>query len=316
MSTLDGLLDGRDVSVAAFAVCELHGEVGIELIEPEHACLHYVLAGSGTAWQDDGTPLALRAHFVLVVPAGVRLAVGAGSVRPRRYPQPKCAALPGDWDHMRIGDGSRRFVLACSKVNATARGAPGLFDYLHRPLVENFAGDAALPIAFSAFLAEMAAPQDGTKAMAEVLMKQCLILLLRSQFKRAGNNVPWLAALESGRIGHAVSVMFERPEAPLALAQLAEISGMSRAAFAVRFKQTFGRPAMDYSREIRLCKAAEAAGDVRLADQVGGAPCRLYQPQLFLTDLHRLHRGRSRRVPRHAAGSAGIYRTWSRRRHH
>ena len=257
MSTLDGLLDGLDVSVAAYAVCELRGEAGILLDAPKRSCVHYVLAGSGAAWREDGTRLALPAHSVLVVPAGIRLALGTGRVRPRQYPPPDCASLPGDWDRMRVGAGPIQLVLACGTVHATARGAAGLFDHLHQPLVEQFAGDAALQHAFSAFLAEMAAPRDGTKAMAEVLMKQCLILLLRRQFERSGNNIPWLVALESGRIGRAVSVMFERPEAPLTLAQLADIAGMSRAAFAVRIKQTVGRSAMDYLREIRLCKAAK-----------------------------------------------------------
>ena len=88
-------------------------------------------------------------------------------------------------------------------------------------------------------------------------MRQCLILLLRRQYERAAEQIPWLAALESGRLGRAVTAIFDRPDAPYTVQQLADIAGMSRAAFAGHFKDTFGRSPIDYLREVRLCRAAK-----------------------------------------------------------
>jgi transcriptional regulator GlxA family with amidase domain len=50
--------------------------------------------------------------------------------------------------------------------------------------------------------------------------------------------------------------MMDRPSAPFTLEGLAEIAGMSRAAFAERFKQAFERTPMEFLRDVRLRLAA------------------------------------------------------------
>ena len=48
----------------------------------------------------------------------------------------------------------------------------------------------------SCFFAPLPDPKPGTKVLAEMLMKQCLIALLRRQSERSGEcYVPWLAGL-------------------------------------------------------------------------------------------------------------------------
>ena len=71
-----------------------------------------------------------------------------------------------------------------------------LFDYLREPLVEDVSADESFRAPFHQMLAELSDPQPGTKVLAEMLMKQCLIALLRGQSTKSGDcEVPWLAAL-------------------------------------------------------------------------------------------------------------------------
>jgi transcriptional regulator GlxA family with amidase domain len=106
-------------------------------------------------------------------------------------------------------------------------------------------------------LAELAWPKPGTPVLASILMKQCLILLLRRYWQDDRNQMPWLAVLKQPQLGKAVASMVAEPQQRFTLQMLADLSGMSRSAFAEHFKKTFDRPAMDYLKEVRLRRAAE-----------------------------------------------------------
>jgi transcriptional regulator GlxA family with amidase domain len=149
-----------------------------------------------------------------------------------------------------------------------------LFQYLRSPLVENVAREAAFKDAFQLLLTELAFPKAGTPVLAATLMKQCLIVLLRRYVTDGVCRAPWLAALEHPQLGHALAAMVEHPGRSFTLEQLAELAGMSRAAFANHFKNAFGRPPMDILREVRLRRAAHLLARTDLpvklvASQVG-----------------------------------------------
>jgi transcriptional regulator GlxA family with amidase domain len=108
-----------------------------------------------------------------------------------------------------------------------------------------------------------------------MLMKQCLIALLRGHSETTGECfVPWLAALGDRSLGRALATMLDTPEANHTLESLGDIAGMSRGAFAERFKAAFGRTAIDCLKEIRLRRAADLLTSTDLpvktiASQVG-----------------------------------------------
>ncbi len=77
--------------------------------------------------------------------------------------------------------GAPRLTLACGTVRATHLGTSGVFDHLRAPLFESVADDSSFRDPFMRLLDELAAPGLGTKALAEALMKQCLISPLRRQ---------------------------------------------------------------------------------------------------------------------------------------
>ncbi len=256
MSSLDRLIEGLDVAVEAFAVCDVRRDGNAVLEEHVKTAVHYVLSGSGMAWHMTGQSFVLEPHTVIVAPPGSCLIVTCGQRPSMCFTQPDCVTLPGGWERMTIGDGAAGLTLACGTIQATHLGTTGVFDHMRAPLFESVADDTSFREPFARLLSELGAPGPGTKALAEALMKQCLISLLRRQ-GAAGDDAPWLATLGKPALERAISAMLDSPEAPHTLQSLADTAGMSRAAFAEQFKQSFGRTAMDFLKEIRLRRAGQ-----------------------------------------------------------
>ncbi len=254
---LDQLLGGLDISVNAFAICEVRREASLVLQDEDSVSVHYVLDGRGYARPMGGPAFDLEPHTVIIAPPGGCLVVSCGEDREMTLPAPRCRALPGGWDWATVGSGGPGLLLACGGVQATHQQTVGLFDYLREPLVESVAEEPAFREPFHRLLGELAAPQAGTKFLAQALMRECLIVLLRRHCESGEMRAPWLAALEHPLLGKAVNAIIERPETHFTLQDLAEMAGMSRAAFAERFRATFGRTAMDFVKEVRLRRAAE-----------------------------------------------------------
>ena len=244
------------MDVEAFAVCDVRSDGNIVLEEHAKTSVHYVLAGSGTAWHMTGQSSVLAPHTVVIAPPGSCLIVTCGQQPTMRFTQPDCVTLPGGWQRMTIGDGGAGLTLACGTIRATHLGTTGIFDHLRVPLFESVADDMTFREPFARLLDELAAPGPGTRALAESLMKQCLISLLRRQ-GTAGDEAPWLSALGKPALERAISAMLDTPEAPHTLQSLAETASMSRTAFAQQFKQSFDRTAMDFLKEIRLRRARQ-----------------------------------------------------------
>ena len=256
MLLLDRLLDGLDVGVSPFAICDVREGSSLVLQDNEGASLHYVLSGYGLARTMAGRTIELAPHTVMIAPPSSCLVVTCSVDRTLTMPQPKCVPLPGGWQRAVVGDGPAGITLACGAVKAIHHQTTGLFDYLSVPLVETMAEEPAFRDPFKRLLDELSQPKPGTRMLAQILMKECLIALLRRHCRSGECSVPWLMALDHPRLGRAISAMLENPERPFTLQSLAEIAGMSRAAFAERFKEAFGRTAMDLLKEIRLRRAA------------------------------------------------------------
>ena len=256
MVDLNRLLDGLDIKVEPFAICEVRAGAGLVLENAKSAHIHYVMDGSGIARSPRGPDLNLTPHTVVVIPAGVRATILCHGSSEVTFPEPRCRPIPGGWDWIEVGEGDAVMVVASANLTATHHEVRSLFEYLPSPLVENVAGEAAFTDAFQLLLTELAFPKAGTPVLAATLMKQCLIVLMRRYAEDGVCRAPWLAALEHPQLGQSLAAMVERPGDPFTLEQLAALAGMSRAAFANHFKKVFGRPPMDVLREVRLRRAA------------------------------------------------------------
>jgi len=257
MLTFDQLCRGLEVEISAFAICEVRQDAAFELLEDKDCAIHYVLAGEGVVWPATGEATALAPHTMMIVPPGSGVTISCGPNRQFSLAEPKCEPLDGEWDLLTVGDGSPGLTLACGYVHARYMQVVALFDYLREPLIESVAEDRGFREPFHNLLAELADPKPGTRVLAEMLMKQCMIALLRGQSETGGECfVPWLAALGDRSLGRALAAMLDAPEGNHTLESLGDIAGMSRGTFAERFKEAFGRTAIDCLREIRLRRAA------------------------------------------------------------
>lgn len=95
----------------------------------------------------------------------------------------------------------------------------------------------------------------GHRVLADRLFEVVLIQLLRwllDHPAQAKINSGLLMGLSSPQLAKALTAMHESPGKPWTVEQLAQASGMSRTAFAVKFKQLVGQPPADYVANWRL----------------------------------------------------------------
>ena len=241
MVQLNQLLDGLDIEIQPFAVCEIRPGAGLAVSNPDSAHIHYVMDGAGVVRSEPGDERRLVRHTVIVVPArltGTFVAPGADGVE---FPAPRCQAIPGGWDWLEVGAGDEGLVLACANLSVMHQGTQSLFAHLPAVLVESVAEEPAFKDAFRLLLEELAFPKPGTRVLAATLMKQCLVVLLRRYAEDGVCRAPWLAALAHPQLGAALEAMVARPDQSFTLEQLAELAGMSRASFASHFRRAFDR---------------------------------------------------------------------------
>ena len=227
MMTLEQILDG------------LHVEVEPRTFEPRPAADGTLRVSSRSAVIElvGGATMHFSGNRVIVVPP---------SSRARSADEPVVGS--------RIG--VRGAVVDCGRIRAVYHGSLGLFDHLREPLVQDLAGDDPLRQVLEQLVDEMVARSPGFRAMAEALVRRCLILLLRRHFEQGGDRLSCLA-IEDPRLGRAAAAMQARPEHGFSLTELAEVAGMSRSVFAARFVRTVGQSPMEFLKALRLGRAAE-----------------------------------------------------------
>jgi AraC-like DNA-binding protein len=275
VTQLDRLIEGLEVGISAFALCEVRQDAKFILKEETSTALHYVLAGNGITQQAGGRSFKLTPHTIMIIPPGSLVAIAseqAGDVQPS---DPDCEPLPEDWASLTVGSGAPGLKLVCGFIRAMHLETTGLFEHLREPLVVDAADDDSIRGPFLQLLEELASLKPGTRVLAEILMKQCLIVLLRRQTETARDDyAPWIAAAANPELGRVIAAISDKPEADHTLQSLADIAGMSRASFAEQFRKAFGRTPMDYVKEVRLRRAARflAATDLpvkTIASRVG-----------------------------------------------
>ena len=193
---------------------------------------------------------------MLVVPARQPHVVGdAGTVAQLSKAEDHCSMLADGLVAFTAGNGSRDILLLCGAISASYGAGLGLFDLWREPVVEDLSSDDRFRQVFGLMLSEVASPGLGTRAMAEALMKQCLIALLRQHLLRDGGS-PLFTGLNHPRLARAVVAVIEDPAAAHGVESLAALAGMSRASFAEHFSRAFQQGPMDFVQKVRLRVAA------------------------------------------------------------
>ena len=260
---MEKFLSAFDVQVEAFEVCDLHNGWRLDLPGTDDVALHYILAGEGMVCVDGGPPLPVAASSVVLVPPGCQQRFSAGQElreapgRVAAAGDMQCLPLPHGLLRREAGNGKPGLLMACGRLAATYGDGTGVFDRLRGPVVECFAECPTGCAAFRSLLDELSDPRLGSRALAEAVMKQCLILVMRRLVQQEDRRLPWLAALEDPRLAQSVEAILENPEAPHRLQDLAALAGMSRASFSAHFINVFGQSPHDFLVESRMRRAAK-----------------------------------------------------------
>lgn len=273
LSSLDRLLVTLDVQLHSFAVCEVLAGSRLVFDPMNVIVVHYVLAGDGLLEVDGAAAARIGAGSILVVPAnrGQALVAGQAAVRDVQAAEHCTAVVDGmlKFDAATGQAGDLRTI--CATITATCGGTFGLFDGLAHPIVDDASEIPAVRWAFEMLAEERARPDIGTRALSGSLMRQCLVLLVRHHLQRGSSPSPFFAALADSRLAKAVSLVLQRPAARLSLADLADVAGMSRTAFAKAFVEAFGQTPIDFVQKARLHRAAQLLAVTELPVKVVAA---------------------------------------------
>ncbi len=218
----------------------------------------------------DGTPVRLE-------PGHVALVVG-----PRPY-------------RIRGGDDSGA-MLVCGAYDVHGGVCDRVLGGLP-PLVD-VGGTGGVGNAVALLAAELDGERAGRPAVLERLLDLLLVIALREWLDRPGSGAPsWYRAQQDPVVGTALRLVHDDPAHPWTVVELAGRSGVSRTAFARRFRDVVGEPPMSYLTCWRLCLAGDLLRDTddtleTIARKVGYAGA--YAFSAAFTRAHGLRPGRFR----------------------
>ncbi|MGQ0634394.1 MAG: helix-turn-helix domain-containing protein [Planctomycetaceae bacterium] len=112
-----------------------------------------------------------------------------------------------------------------------------------------------------------------TRCLVQALLVQALRTMPTGHLAAEAGLIP---ALRDPGMGAVLAAIHHRPECGWSVRELADIAGLSRAAFAVRFVDCLGRPPFEYLRDVRMHLACELLRDTErgvkeIAGRVGYA---------------------------------------------
>jgi AraC-like DNA-binding protein len=181
------------------------------------------------------------------------------------------------YDVLRHGEGGVPTTLICGAVRFDHPAGMNLVQVLPRILhipaadsrMDRIQGTLAL------MAAEARELRPGGEAVITRLADILVIQAIRSWIETdPGARAGWLGALQDPQIGRAISLVHRDPSRHWTLASLAAEVAMSRSAFAARFSELVGEPAMQYVTRWRMQLAqtalqADGATAAELANRLG-----------------------------------------------
>ena len=137
--------------------------------------------------------------------------------------------------------------------------------------------------------AEYLSQQPGAELVVNKLTEVVLVELIRINFGRKDQS-RFVIALSDKRIARALQQIHSNPHVAWTLEKMSEKVGMSRAAFARRFKELVGQPMFEYLTRLRIQRARELLRETKLplyeiANRVG------YESNLAFTKTFKKHAG-------------------------
>ena len=260
---LGGVLGDLRIRGAFYCRAEGAAPWGVEMPALEGCMSFHVVAEGSCLLEVDADRYEMRAGDLALVPHGrghlLRSGPGApiagrADLLPQEY-------LGEHYSVLRIDGGGVPARLVCGVVEPERPGASHLFDLL--PPVLLVAGGSSggwLPVLLGMIAEEVRSDRPGAEAVVTRLADVVVVQAVRAWLDDGAAGPGWLRALRDPQVGRAVTAVHRDPGASWTVDGLAREARMSRSAFAARFTELAGEPALRYVTRWRMHLATVALG--------------------------------------------------------
>ncbi|HEY1857610.1 AraC family transcriptional regulator [Acidocella sp.] len=224
---------------------------------PPHEGIKFRAVLSGSCWvQVDGMkePFLAQAGDCFLLPLGRAVRVGTRfDIPPLDIKTMIAQNTPGD---LMVVNGGGEFYSIGGYCLLEGDHAGILLGMLPPVLqIQGEQGKSVLHWCVEHMREEMREPQPGGFLIAQQLAQMLLVQALRAHLLESGAGVGWLFALSDKQLSASITAMHAEPARPWTVEQLAHAAGMSRTAFALRFKDRVGQTPMEYLTRWRMLLA-------------------------------------------------------------
>jgi len=241
--------------------------------DPPTDLAHFAMLSRGNCWlnvEGMAEPLPLTGGDCILLARGTSIVLrDSPRTRPRWSFREIAARAHGNVAE--CGGGGAPTTIVCGSLSFARASLKSLAQLLPSFVLikADQARSLALHHTMQTLSSELAEPAPGSEAVVVRLAEVLFIQALRAHIASAGERGQgWLRAIFDPRMGAALGAMHGRVDAPWTVASLAGAAGMSRSAFAVRFKGLVGETPLEYLTGWRMQKAMQLLQqrDQKLAD--------------------------------------------------
>jgi len=240
---------------------------------------HMILSGHGFITLEGETPVPIATGDLIMMPHGHTHCLQSDPSAPvTKFTDLMVGSPLRKPEVMRSGGGGAITSLACGRLSFDQGEMHPLLSQLpaliHVKDGANGTGEW-LNVTSQLISNEIRTERIGSTALMDRLGGVLFIQVIRSYMESLPpNQAGWLGALRDPRIGGALECIHEKPEKAWSIGELASEVGMSRSAFAGRFKELVGEAPMQYLTRWRMHRAAyylrtEQLNIPQVADRVG-----------------------------------------------
>jgi AraC-like DNA-binding protein len=151
--------------------------------------------------------------------------------------------------------------LVCGTLRFDDRATDPLLAVMPKVVHVKRSGAGAAPWLYATLVhlrSELRSGRPGADAVVSRLMDVLFIQAMRAYFATESNDPKsgWLAALQDPQVGPALALLHRQPAHAWTVASLADRIGLSRSAFASKFRHVVGEPPLRYLARLRVTAAA------------------------------------------------------------
>jgi AraC-like DNA-binding protein len=262
MDPLTDVFTSMRVESVVYGRLEATAPWALRFEAPSHAKFGIVQRGNCWLTVDGVEPVPLTGGDCYLLPRGDSFTLGDDPHTPARsfseMTAPECGSV------MRYGGGGAPASVIGGKFSFDGLSSRPLTDLLP-PVIHIRADEArgrALQGTLQLLAAEITSPGPGSTVIVSRLADTLFVQAIRAHIASAGcMKSGWLRALGDPAIGTALKSMHDRIEHPWTVAELAMSAGMSRSAFAPRFKELVGETPLEYLTRWRMYQAGRLLRD-------------------------------------------------------